>query len=282
MSNKHDAVQRFLLEDMHVKGSVAYLKKTYQTILAQRAYPPLLQRLLGETLVACLLLAESLKFEGSLSLQFEGDSRFPLLLVQCDQELHLRALAKFTPDLDESAYAEAFLQGQMVLTLQSALHPQNYQSKLGICSLSIADNLMHYFAQSEQITSFIWISAEAEQVGGFFIQLLPTSNVQEREAFWEYALHLGQTVTSEELFTLDNEALLYRLYHETPVQIFKKRSAQFQCRCTPERIHNALKVLGKEECEMILKTHKTVEAACDFCNQSYQFDAIDIEMVFRS
>ena len=284
MHTKQDEIQRFLLEEAHIQGKVAYLNEAYQEIMAQREYPPIVQRLLGETLIACLLLAEQLKFEGSFSLQFEGDKRLPLILVQCTHQLHLRALAKFEPDLDEAAYADAFLHGQMVLTLQSQRHTQNYQSKLPIQSLSIADNLMSYFAQSEQIASFIWLATTPQQAGGFLIQLLPTTeeNIQKREQFWEYALHIGQTITEDELFTLDNETLLYRLYHETPVRLFDKKTPKFQCRCTPERMHQVLRVLGKKECDDLLKTHKTVEAHCEFCNKTYPFDAIDVEMIFNS
>lgn len=284
MKSKIDSVQRFLLEEAHVRGEIAYLNHTYQQIMAQRDYPPAVKKLLGESLVSCLLLAETLKFEGSLSIQFQGDDRLSLILVQCDNQLNLRGLAKFTPDLDDETYLDAFMQGQMVFTIQSARHTQNYQSQLPIHSASIAENIMHYFAQSEQISTLVWLAVDEEQAGGFLIQLLPTHNntLEERESFWEYALKIGQTLTAEELFTLDNETLLYRLYHETAVRVFAAKPTRFQCRCTPEKMQQVLRVLGKKECEQLLSTYKAVDVHCEFCNQAYSFDSIDIAMVFAS
>ncbi|MCX7115659.1 MAG: Hsp33 family molecular chaperone HslO [Gammaproteobacteria bacterium] len=286
MQTKHDTIQRFLLEEAHVRGEMAYLHQAYQTIIEQRVYPPIVQQLLGETLVACLLIADTIKFEGSLSIQFEGDERLSLLLVQCDHQHQLRGLAKFTPDLTDEDYSKAFLQGQMVITLQSKINTQNYQSKLPIQSLSIADNLMHYFAQSEQIPSFVWICADAKQAGGLLLQLLPAqqdtpAHSEERENFWEYASKIGQTITQDEFFTLDNETLLYRLYHETRVRLFEPNPVKFQCRCTPERMHQVLRVLGEEECKQLINTHKIVEARCDFCNHTYPFDAVDVALIFK-
>jgi molecular chaperone Hsp33 len=284
MKHKPDSIQRFLLEEAHVRGEVAYLNATYQQIMSQRDYPPTVKRLLGESLVACVLLAETLKFKGSLSIQFQGDERLPLILVQCDDQLHLRGLAKFKPGLDEKDYLHAFMQGQMVFTIQSAQHTQNYQSQLPIDSGSIAQNIMHYFAQSEQIATFVWLAMDEEQAGGFLIQLLPSQEThpEEREHFWEYALKIGQTMTSEELFTLDNETLLYRLYHETKVRVFEPKLPRFQCRCTPEKMKQVLRVIGQEECQQLLSTYKAVDVHCEFCNQFYSFDSIDVAMVFTS
>lgn len=284
MKQKPDSIQRFLLEEAHVRGEVTYLNAAYQQIMSQRDYPPTVKRFLGESLVACALLAETLKFEGSLSIQFQGDERLSLILVQCDHQLQLRALAKFKPDLDEAAYLEAFMQGQMVFTIQSDKHTQQYQSQLPIDSTSIAENIMHYFAQSEQIATFVWLAVDEKQAGGFLIQLLPAHHSQqaEREHFWEYALKIGQTMTAEELFSLDNESLLYRLYHETSVRVFEPKSLRFQCRCTPDKMKQVLRVIGQEECQQLLSTYKEIDVHCEFCNQHYSFDAIDVHMVFKS
>ncbi len=89
-----------------------HLHKTIQEIMGQRSYPPMVKHLLGEAIVACLLLANSIKFEGSLNLQFQGDERLSLLLVQCDHELNIRAFAKCQEGLEIIDYANAFLHGQ--------------------------------------------------------------------------------------------------------------------------------------------------------------------------
>ena len=99
-----DTLQRFIFEHASIRGEIVHIEKTYQTILEQRNYPPMVKHFLGEAMVSCLLLASSIKFEGSLSLQFQGDKRLPLLLVQCDHECNIRAFAHYAEDLETSDY----------------------------------------------------------------------------------------------------------------------------------------------------------------------------------
>lgn len=284
MKPKDDCIQRFVLEQGHVRGEIAYLRASYQEILAQRQYPPQIKRLLGETLMACVLLAETIKFQGSLSIQFQGDDRLSLILVQCDHELHLRGLAKFHEHLSEDDYLDAFLKGSMVFTIQSNQHAQNYQTQLPIRSSSLAENIMHYFAQSEQITTYVALAVDDQQAGGFLMQLLPHAQQshEDHEYFWDYAVKMAETLTIDEWFHLDHATLLYRLYHETPVRLFDGRYPRFQCRCSPEKMTQVLKIMGQEECQSILSTQPSIDIHCEFCNQVHHFDAIDVALVFRS
>ena len=89
-----DNIQRFIFENENIRGEIIHLETTYQTIISQRSYPPIVQYLLGEALVSALLLASSIKFEGSLSLQFQGGAALSMLLVQVDHNLNVRAMAK--------------------------------------------------------------------------------------------------------------------------------------------------------------------------------------------
>lgn len=283
MPIKPDEIQAFLFEQAPIRGQMTYVRESYQEIIQQRAYPPEVKRLLGEAMVACLLLVRTLKFQGELALQFQGDDRLPLILIQCDNQLHIRALAQFKPDESAESYANAFLQGQMVFTLTNAQKAQTYQTRLPIDTPSIAKNLMHYFAQSEQIPTFVWLAVDDEQAGGMLLQLMPdgSSETEQREVFWDYALHIGQTLTATELFSLDNPTLLHRLYHETDLRLFDPQSVRFQCRCTPEKMTQVLKIMGEAECQSLLSTYKAVEAKCEFCLKTHRFDAIDIATVFK-
>src|ERR1700733_4330806 len=125
---ENDSLQRFLFEHANIRGEIAHLEDCYQRIMAQRPYPPLIKHLLGEALISCLLLVGSIKFEGELTLQFQGDHRLPLLIVQCNHQLQLRAFAKYDEKGSDSDYEEAFLQGQMVLTVNQYQKTQAYQS----------------------------------------------------------------------------------------------------------------------------------------------------------
>lgn len=276
-----DTLQRFLFEHASIRGEMAHLDETYQTIIRQHPYPPVVKALLGEALLSCLLLAGSIKFEGEISLQFHGDNRLPLLLVQCDHQLHIRAFAKYQDDHEDVDYTSAFLEGKMVLIINQFNQTQAYQSVVPILSTSMSDNLMHYFAQSEQLASRVWLAVNENSAAGMLIQLMPGQNTQQREQFWEYAVHLGETISDKELLTLDNATILHRLYHETEIRLYHAREVRFQCRCNNEKMKQVLRVLGEKDIKQLLQEKGQVEVNCDFCNQHYRFDSIDIELLFR-
>lgn len=276
-----DTLQRFIFEHANIRGEIVHVEQTYQAIMKQRNYPPMVRYFLGEAIVSCLLLASSIKFEGSLNLQFQGDKRLPLLLAQCDHNLNIRAFAQFEESLATEDYAKAFLSGQMVITINQHNQTNSYQSMVPLQSTSMSENLMNYFAQSEQISTRVWLAVNDLAAAGMLLQLMPGQDTTQREQFWEYAVQLGQTVSEEELLTLDNQTLLYRLYHETEVRTFEPRPTQFQCRCNADKMKQVLQVLGEKEAQSLLEEQGKIDIRCDFCNKEYLFDAIDVAVLFH-
>ena len=281
--NDINASQGFIFQDAQVRGQIVRLEHTVQTILHQHPYPPMLRHLLAEALASCLLLIGSLKFEGNMSLQFQGDKRLSLLLVQCDHQLNLRAYAQYEDNVTTEEYAHAFLAGKMVITLSPNNKTEAYQSIVPIFSTSMSENLTHYFAQSEQLATRIWLATDESRVAGMMLQIMPGTEktTQDREVFWEYATHLGQTITDHELLNLDNETLLHRLYHETELMLFDSRSARFRCRCSREKMQQVITLLGEKDAKKLIEEKGHVEVSCDFCNNQYHFDSIDVTLLFH-
>lgn len=281
--NDINALQSFIFQHSQVCGQIVRLEHTVQTILNQHPYPPMLRNLLGEALASCLLLIGGLKFEGDMTLQFQGDKRLSLIVVQCDHQLNLRAYAKYENNVTTEEYAHAFLAGKMVLTINPYHHTEAYQSVVPIYSTAMNENLTHYFSQSEQLATRIWLATDESRVAGMMLQLMPGTehDIQERENFWEYATHIGQTLTDTELLNLDNETLLHRLYHETELMLFDSRATRFRCRCSREKMQQVITVLGEQDAKKLVDEKGAVDVNCDFCNNKYTFDPIDVTLLFR-
>jgi molecular chaperone Hsp33 len=145
----------------------------------------------------------------------------------------------------------------------------------------MGDNLSHYFAQSEQISSQVWLASDDQTAAGMLLQLMPGQDTQQREHFWEYAVQLGKTISEKELLTLDNPTLLHRLYHETELRLYNARPVTFKCRCTPEKMKQVLTLLGEQDVHDLLQENGYVEVRCDFCHEPYRFDTIDVTLLFR-
>ncbi|MEI6095062.1 MAG: Hsp33 family molecular chaperone HslO [Gammaproteobacteria bacterium] len=276
-----NSLQRFLFEHAAIRGEMVHLDSVYQTITQQRVYPLKIKQLLGEAMMSCALLVGGIKFEGEVSVQFQGDKRFPLMLIQCDHLLQMRGFANFSENLSDEEYTEAFMQGNLVINLTPHQQTQTYQSVVPLISTAMSDNLMHYFAQSEQLPSKVWFAINEQSAAGILLQLMPGQSSMQREHFWEYAVQIGATITAEELLTLDNATLLHRLYHETELRLYPERLIQFKCRCSHEKMQQGSGLLGEKEAQDLVQEKGQVDIRCEFCSLNYTFDAIDVALLFR-
>lgn len=277
---QEDSLQRFVFEHTPIRGEIVHLHTSYLTIMQQHAYPPVIRKLLAETLLATVLLSATIKFKGELTIQFSGDEPIQMMVAKCDDKLHIRGLARFAETLSDDDYRTAFARGKLVVTVQQE-GAKAYQSIIAIDQQSIAQSIELYFAKSEQIPTKILLAHTAEGAAGLLLQLMPEQSTESREHFWEYVTTIGETIKNEELLTLDNVALLHRCYHPDDIRLFAPEPIFFRCRCTPERIENALRLAGKEEAEEILRHQPIVEVTCEFCNRHYEYDKVDIARIFH-
>jgi len=97
MTSIHTApneVRRFIIENQPVRGYWVDLQSAWRDLRAHQSYPKPVQDLLGEAVSASVLLAATLKFEGTLTLQLEGKGDVRLLVAQCSHDFRVRAVAR--------------------------------------------------------------------------------------------------------------------------------------------------------------------------------------------
>lgn len=88
---------------------------------------------------------------------------------------------------------------------------------------------------------------------------------------------LAATLTEQELFTLDCEELLHRLFHQEKVRLYEPQPIEFKCSCSRQKIGGTLAALGRSELDSVLLERETIEVDCHFCGERYLFDKIDVE-----
>jgi molecular chaperone Hsp33 len=270
-----DAHRRFLFEAMPVRGGWAHLDAAYCEVLARHDYPPVLRRLLGELLAATALLTNNLKFKGSLTVQVQSPGPLQLLVVECTDELGLRAIAKWQGNLpDDADLLRLAGNGRCAITLDPRDGARMYQGIVAMEAGTIAEVLEHHMQNSEQLATRMWLAADGERAAGLLLQKLPGSDsgsVQSDED-WARITLLGSTVRTGELLTLGCAALLQRLFAEGTVRLFAEHPVRFECGCSQARVANALLLLGRNEIEQVLAEQGRIEIACEFCNRKYAFD----------
>ena len=270
-----DTHRRFIFDDTPVRGGWVHLDAAYREVLSRHDYPPVLRRMLGELLVATTLLANNLKFKGSLIVQVQSPARLKLLVVECTDGLGLRAIAKWDGALpDDADLHDLAAQGRCVITLDPRDGSKVYQGIVSMEQGSISELLEHHMQTSEQLATRIWLTADGERAAGLMLQRLPVaaSVTDGGGDDWERAVVLASTVQPGELLSLEAEILLGRLFTEEPVRLFRDHPVHFECGCSEERVANALILLGQQEIEQVLSEQGQIEAACEFCNRKYVFD----------
>lgn len=280
-----DHTQRFLFDDTDVRGELVALGESYGHVLAKHPYPEPVAQLLGELLAAAALLVGTLKFDGLLILQARSAGAVPLLMVECSSDGDLRGIARYHADQvsPTAGLRELMPEGMLTLTVDPRAG-QRYQGIVGLEGETLATCLSDYFAQSEQLPTRFWLSADGRRARGLLLQALPPERLKEpeaRAASWQHLTTLADTLTAEEMLGLDNATLLHRLYHEEAVRLFDPRPLRFRCSCSRERSAAALVSLGQADAEQLLQEKGgEVVIDCQFCNQRYRFDAADVAQLF--
>jgi molecular chaperone Hsp33 len=285
---KPDILQRFLFENAPIRGEFVHLEQTFQTIIQQHNYPPLIQRLLGEALVLVSLLTAAIKFEGRLSIQFQGSGKLKLLLVQSSQNFHLRGLAQFSDDLEEKDLQNDLRKGVLVITMDPEDSVQRYQGIVAWQGKSLSESIEAYFRDSEQLLTRIWIAVDETRASGMLLQAMPEQDVSGHRSpmrpdhpDWEHMTALTQTIKPNELFTLDNQTILHRLYVQEDMRLYDADPVMFGCTCSAKRGENAILMLGRAEAEEELVNSQNITVTCDFCSKEFVFDRVDVENIFR-
>jgi molecular chaperone Hsp33 len=277
-SDTGDQSRRFLFEDADIRGETAQLDEAYRDILAIHQYPLGVSRLLGEFLAAAVLLSSNLKFEGKLILQVRSEGQLPLLMVECDDTLQVRGIARGAGQATSDNFDLLLHNGQLAVTIDPT-RGQRYQGIVPLLQGSLARSLDNYFEHSEQLKTRIWLAADGRRASGLLLQQLPaqlTPDDAQRRQQWDHVCTLAATVKCAELLTLPGENLLHRLYHEDPVRLFEPTSVRFQCSCSRERTRNALSTLGATDILELLDEQGSITMECEFCNQGYRFERSDL------
>jgi len=274
-----DQLFRFLFKELGVRGEIVSLDTSFQTALSNHDYPAVVAEQLGQVLTTSLLLSATLKFNGSLILQIQGSGPISLLVAHANEQQAVRGMAHWKGDVTTGTLADLFGDGRLVLTLKPA-KGQAYQSIVALKGASLSDAIETYFAQSEQLKTRLWFAVNNDKAVGLLLQELPAHNGEQAD--WERIEMLADTITNNELLDLTAEDVIHRLFHEESVTLYEPQAVQFKCDCSRKKAEAGLLTVGRAELESLLEEKGAVDTNCDFCNQHYHFDAVDIEQLFTT
>ncbi|CEE92014.1 heat shock protein 33, redox regulated chaperone [Xenorhabdus nematophila str. Anatoliense] len=279
---KHDQLYRFLFESHSVRGELVSVSETYQRMLENHHFPQPVQRLLGELLVATSLLTATLKFNGDITVQIQGDGPVKLAVINGNNQQQMRGTARIDGDVKaESSLHDMIGNGYMVITV-TPTEGERYQGVVALEGETLAACLDVYFRQSEQLPTRLFIRTGLQDgkmaAGGMLLQSLPGAQ-ESRENSLDHLVQLTATIKGEELFTLNAEEILYRLYHEEDVTLYEPQQVAFRCTCSRQRCAETLVTLPDADLQEILHKDGKIDMECEFCGTHYLFEEKDINEI---
>ncbi|QFT84117.1 33 kDa chaperonin [Halomonas sp. THAF12] len=279
-----DQIQRFLFEETNVRGEIVTLQEAHAEVMERHEYPPAVTRQLGELLAAVALLTETVKLDGTMSIEVRGDGPLSLLMAESNPGGELRAIARLDEDAaipaEDASFTELVGQGKVTITLDPR-EGHRYQGIVALTRDSLAGCLEDYFAQSEQLPTRLWLADDGQRAAGLLLQRLPDEAQNQDDDAWERTVHLASTLSDAELLGVEQRELLHRLYHEETVRVFEPKALRFACTCSRERIAGALLSLGSAELRDILAEQGGIATQCHFCHTRYEFTLAEVEAMLE-
>lgn len=274
-------VQRFLFDDLDIRGAVVRLDTVWQQLLSGRDYPAPVSELLGQMCVTTVLLADNLKQPGRLTIQLRGDGAVTLLVIDCNEDLNLRCMAQHAETVATASPVALLGKGQLLLSLDLPTLREPYQSVVPMSGDSIGEIFEHYLLQSEQLASRFFLAATPSGAAGLVIQKMPGTDQRDADG-WARIEALAATVKAEELLGLSAEELLTRLFHEEVVRVFPPDEVTNNSPEDWEKVGNMLRALGREDVYAVIKERGAIVIRDDLANHEYRFDKAAIDSLFSN
>jgi molecular chaperone Hsp33 len=289
-----DFVANFQIDGRPVRGRAARLATgTVSPILHRHDYPDSLARILGEAVTLAAVLGSSLKFEGRLLVQAEGDGPVSMLVGEYRSDGGMRGYAKF--DADRWAHLEKVNKGGAphmpqlfgaagrlaLIIVQDNPAVQPYQGVVPLMKATMAECAEDYFEKSEQIPTRIKLAVAELDVageasewvsGGMMVQRIAADDARgETDEAWREAEALFHTLSDAELVDPDLPMpdLLFRLFHEQGVRLEDATRLSDRCTCNKARLIETLKSMPDNELRELAEGDGDLSIDCQFCNRHY-------------
>jgi molecular chaperone Hsp33 len=271
-----DTVIPFGFESLPVRGALIHLSSSWQRMQRDHEYDALITETLGHAAAATGLIAQSLKFDGAITLQIQGSGALQMLVMQCTSDLELRGMASVEQGVTVDKFADLTDNAHCAITVDNGDQP--YQGIVAIDGESLSASLEHYFDRSVQVPSHIALVASAEFAGGLLLQQVPGVPIEEDD--WNRLHFLSATLTTKDFEGDAGLELIGKLFAEDDVRVHAPRVVSFRCRCSNQKVEDVLKMLGEEESRDALDDQGSIEVVCEYCGEKRSFDSVDVSRLF--
>ena len=199
--------------------------------------------------------------------------------------------------------------GHLAMTIDQGPDMSRYQGLVALSGGGLEDAAHEYFLRSEQIPTRVRLAVAEEisadktgprhrwRAGGMLLQFLPKKAERMRgpdldpgdapegtaphamteDDAWVAGRSLIATVEDIELIDpeLSSERLLYRLFHEHGVRVFRAVAVEAKCSCSRQSVEAMLKSFSQDDRDHMVE-NGVISVTCEFCSSTYVFAPEDV------
>ena len=272
-----DYVQRFLFENLDIRGRLVCLTAAWRRMNEGRGYPAAIAELLGHSTALAAILGANQKDAGRVTLQVQGSGPLKLLIAECSFGMKIRGMAQY----GELGAGEKnpFGYGKLAVTLEEGRSGQVYQSIVPLEGGCLAEIFEHYLAQSAQLSAFLRLYTGTGAVCGLLLEKLPGADARDSDG-WTRVTQLAASLALAQTVDAQPYDLLVRLFPEELLRVFRLNPVEYHCPYDVENVKRVLRGLGRAEVESILEEKGEVVIRNEMCNHEYRFDRAAVEALF--
>lgn len=254
---------------------------------------PVASAALGRTLTIGAIMGLTQKNEtDKLTIQFNGNGPLGKIVVLANSAAEVRGYVE-NPFADLPLNKKGKIdvgggvgKGTLGIIRDLGLK-EPYIGQVPIVTGEIGDDLIYYYAASEQIPTAIGLGVLVDTdtsikcAGGFMIQLMPDAT-EETAVKLEKLVNGLPPVTSMIEDGMTAEDILFKVTDGFDMIMENKTiTPRYICDCSRERMERALISIGKKELEDIIKEQGHAELTCQFCDNKFDFSKEELMQLIQ-
>ncbi len=254
---------------------------------------PVATAALGRTLTAAAIMGAGLKNEtDSTTIQFKGDGPLGSIVAVTDSKSLVRGYV-VNPYVNLPLNKKGKLDvgggvGKGYLNIIRDLSlKEPYAGQVPIVTGEIAEDLTYYYARSEQIPTAIGLGVlvdtdlSVKASGGFMLQLMPEATEEVAGKLEEHVRTL-EPITEMITSGMTPEDIFFHITEGFDMIMENKTvTPRYECKCSKERMEQALIAIGRDELKAIIEEQGEAELTCQFCDNKYKFLKSELEELLK-
>ncbi|WP_042147447.1 Hsp33 family molecular chaperone HslO [Paucisalibacillus sp. EB02] len=248
---------------------------------------------MGRTMTISAMIGAMLKGEDSITVKVEGGGPIGVIVADANAKGEVRSYVTHPHvdfDLNEKGKLDVAravgTTGSLSVVKDLGLR-DFFTGQVPIVSGEISEDFTYYFATSEQVPSAVGAGVLVNPdhtilaSGGFVVQVMPGADVEVVDKL-EARINSFPPISSLIQQGKTPEEILELLFEGEELKIHEKMPVQFKCKCSKERLANAIVGLGNDEIRQMIDEDHGAEATCHFCNETYHFTEEELEELIKA